>query len=302
MGASSRYGLAVVAAATLAGFSSSHAAAHPTRPVVRAARAASGAGTVSLRVQSFHAPGEISCEMDDRPGIIGVFCQTNHTTDNRTARVDADGTVIGCFVHGSGDTGGRCDLGNVGEGTPTFRIGQQATVGPFRCAVLATGVQCTVIASREGFLLAAHSLTAVGGAGIDNAPYRLSDFLSPGRKVWCVISAAPLGAFCAASGPTSQSQHSAQLQRNGNVTFCSVAQATLANVCFQNWDSRAQVLRLGQQSELYGILCTSARHGITCVLQRPSRHAGTGFRVNATSSSRIVGCLPCARLTRASSA
>jgi hypothetical protein len=291
---SSRLWLAFIAALVIVGISMGHAGS------VNVAAGATGSGTAS--VQEFYAPGPLSCEMDNRPsiGLVGVFCQTIRSRDNRTARLKADGTVIGCRIRGGGDPGARCDLGNVGTGTPTFSVGQQATVGPFLCQVLPTGVQCTVTATGKGFLLTANSLTAVGGARIHAAPYHLSEFLSPDRAVWCGISAPPLLAFCAAARPSAANpaQHSAQLQRGGKVTLCSVARPSLAHVCVQNWDSSAPVLRAGQQSEVDGVLCTSARNGITCVLEAPSRHAGTGFRVNARSASRIVGCRPCARLSR----
>jgi hypothetical protein len=300
MRASSRLGLALVAAWALAGLATAHATTHVTQS---AERAANGTGSGAASVQEFYAPGPLACEMDNRPSIavVGVLCETLRSSGNRTVRLKADGSVLGCTTHGAGDPAGRCDLGNVGMGTPTFSVGQQATVGPFLCQVLPTGVQCTVISTGKGFLLSANSLTAVGGARIHTAPYHLAEFLSPDRAVWCGISAPPLLAFCAAGRPSAAnpSQHSAQLQGNGRVTLCSVARPTFAHVCTQNWDSRAPVLRLGQQTEVDGVLCTSARNGITCALEAPSRHAGTGFRVNARSASRIVGCLSCATLSRA---
>jgi hypothetical protein len=307
MWGSSRLGLVFIAAWAVAGLTPAHAAAHDTQPTGRSVKVAAGAnGSGTAGGQEFYAPGPLACEMDNRPsiGVVGVLCETIRTRDNRTARLKSDGSVIGCMIHGAGNTGGRCVLGNVGMNTPTFSVGERATVGPFRCQLHPTGVQCTVVATGKGFLFTVNSLTAVGGAKIHAAPYHLSEFLSPDHAVWCGIRAPPLLAFCAAGppSPATPPQHSAQLQRNGKVTLCSVVRSTLGHECLQNWDSRAPVLRFGQQSEVDGVLCTSARNGITCTLEAPSRHVGTGFRVNAKSASRIVRCLPCATLTRARSA
>jgi hypothetical protein len=301
VGASSRLRLALFAAWAIAGLATANAAAHMTPAsgwTANLAAGTNGSGTASAA--SFYAPGPLACEMDDPAKIAfqGVSCQTLRSRDNLTVRLKADGTVIGCMTHGTGDSGARCDLGNVGMNTPTFSVGQQATVGPFVCQVLATGVQCTIIATGKGFLMTANSLTGVGGASVLNAPYHLPEFLSPDHRVWCGISAPPLPTFCAAGKPSvaNPPQHSAQLKGNGAVTVCSVPHPTFRHLCLQNWDSQAPVLRLGQQSELDGVLCTSARNGITCVLEAPSRHAGTGFRVTSTSAVRIVGCLSCATL------
>jgi hypothetical protein len=91
--------------------------------------------------------------MDDDPGInlVEVLCQSTTPTYNQSVTLSANGRVQLCaerFV-----TTNRCDIGNEGENTPTFKVGKQVTVGRFRCQVLDTGVKCTVIKSGKGFLI-----------------------------------------------------------------------------------------------------------------------------------------------------
>ncbi len=115
-----------------------------------------------------------------------------------------------------------------------------------------------------------------------------AEFLSPDRKVWCVIGEGR-DVFCAAGGsdPANEPQSSARFDRNGRVTLCSVAHASLREACFVNWGSTAPVLRYGEESKLDGIRCTSAANGITCVkLTDPGK--GNGFRVNKDEAVRLA--------------
>jgi hypothetical protein len=97
--------------------------------------------------------GGIGCEMDDDPGIhlVGVICQSSTPNHSQTARLAANGRVQLCAERSV--TTDKCDLGNAGENTPTFKVGKQVRVGLFRCRVLRTGVECTVIKSGKGFLM-----------------------------------------------------------------------------------------------------------------------------------------------------
>jgi hypothetical protein len=87
--------------------------------------------------------GGVECEMDDDPGInaVGVGCQSISTTPSyiQTATLAANGGVRLCAaVPSEGALTNPCDLGNAGLNTPTFNVGKQVTVGPFRCQVLAS--------------------------------------------------------------------------------------------------------------------------------------------------------------------
>jgi hypothetical protein len=55
----------------------------------------------------------------------------------------------------------RCKLGNAGE-LPTLGYGRQITVGRFRCLSRRSGVRCTVIQSRKGFLINRSGVRRVG--------------------------------------------------------------------------------------------------------------------------------------------
>jgi len=106
----------------------------------------------------------------------------------------------------------------------------------------------------------------------------LENFLSPDRKIWChiVTDGTEDDVFCANKSPVGL----ARLNRNGALAFCN---GTSGDICFQNWDSSAPVLRYGQQSELNGFRCVSERKGITCTLIQ----SGKGFLINRDGVSRI---------------
>jgi hypothetical protein len=125
------------------------------------------------------------------------------------------------------------------------------------------------------------------GAG-ESAPgtRHLTDFLSPDHKVWCLVGAGytfcVAGADPAAPGP----QHSATVERNGQVRLCSAAESSLTEGCTQNWDVHSPVLHYGERSEAEGIRCTSAPNGITCIkVSGPGK--GKGFRVNKDEAVRV---------------
>jgi len=122
----------------------------------------------------------------------------------------------------------------------------------------------------------------------ENAPgtRHLTDFLSPDRKVWCLVGAGytfcVAGAGPAAPGP----QHSATIERNGQVRLCSAAESSLTEGCTQNWDVHSPILHYGERSEAEGIRCASAPNGITCVkVSGPGK--GKGFRVNKDEAVRV---------------
>jgi hypothetical protein len=125
------------------------------------------------------------------------------------------------------------------------------------------------------------------GAG-EGAPgtRHLTDFLSPDHKVWCLVGTGytfcVAGASPAAPGP----QHSATIERSGQVRLCSAAESSLTEGCTQNWDVHSPVLHYGERSEAEGIRCTSAPNGITCTKLSPPGK-GNGFRVNADEAVEV---------------
>ena len=104
------------------------------------------------------APG-VNCEMS----AATVFCENESPNHGDTATLAADGTLHACQSTGAGAANG-CDVGDPGLGTPTYRAGQSVTFGPYRCAIIATGVRCVVTASGKGFEMTAEAVTAIGGA------------------------------------------------------------------------------------------------------------------------------------------
>ena len=147
--------------------------------------------------------------------------------------------------------------------------------------------------SLQHFLKIATSFTRVRAGPPAPPPGRptlhLSEFLSPDHKVWCNMgtSQGTDGAWCGA-GPAAPSgpQRSADLGRSGKVTFCYVRSPSLSQVCFQNWGVGDPVLRYGQRSDVGGFLCSSARNGITCVVES-GPNSGRGFQISPTQAVRV---------------
>jgi hypothetical protein len=117
--------------------------------------------------------------------------------------------------------------------------------------------------------LTARASSAVGADG----------FLSPDRKTWCSGTAKEVGCV-SLPGPTS---HGAIVKRGGKVILCRVGSAGAGWKCFQNFDSKAPVLRYGRRAEVGGFTCASARQGITCTV----RASGRGFRIDNEGVARV---------------
>jgi hypothetical protein len=120
-----------------------------------------------------------------------------------------------------------------------------------------------------------------------NQTEHLTSFLSPDRQVWCVFTAvAPLEADCGGPPPSSRQPpppaHAAELKRSGALTVCN------ADVCFQNWDFGAPLLRLGQTNLIHGFRCAARADGITCTVDVGAAR-GKGFRINTEGVTRIGG-------------
>jgi hypothetical protein len=264
----------------------SEASEAPTGPV--------GGHAASRTAAEFFAPralAGIECGMY----TDGVHCQSERSRPYlaQVAEMRPNGSVTFCSTRQSGVN--ACDLGNAGERTPTLAFGRSVTVGAFRCTMLRAGVRCIVLPSGKGFLLTRTKLTGVGGAKPRVAAQRLSDFLSPDRKVWCGIGEGRRP-FCVAA-QTSQGlgypSASAELEADGKVKLCLIAHESEAPLfhgspqgCAQNWDVTAPILADGQSSELEGVRCTSATNSITCVgVSGASR--GKGFRVSSSEAVEL---------------
>jgi hypothetical protein len=235
---------------------------------------ATGRGRISANHGVFKTPrglGVYYCGLVDEPGtFVGVNCESIRIGPlyGQKATLDANGHAVLCREHGQDN---HCNLGNSGEDrVPTLGYGRQIRVGRFRCRVLQTEVKCTVISTGKGFLMNRDKLAPVGGATVSTPPLQLSNFLSPDHKVWCGIGEGR-HPFCVA-GQTPQGRGypsaSAELEGGGKVRVCFIAQESEAPLfhgspegCAQNWDAKAPILPYGQQTELEGVLCTSATNG-----------------------------------------
>jgi hypothetical protein len=279
-------------------------------PVTAAASAGSGVGddgaaaeaarrpvdgdAASRTAAEFFAPralAGIECGMY----TDGVHCQSERSRPYlaQVAEIQPNGSVTFCSTRQP--SANACDLGNAGERASTLAFGRHVTVGAFRCTMLRAGVRCTLLAGGKGFLLTRTKLTGVGGAKPRMAAQRLSDFLSPDRKVWCGIGEGRRP-FCVAA-QTGQGlgypSASAEIEPDGKVKLCLIARESEAPLlhgspqgCAQNWDATAPILAYGQSSELEGVRCTSATSGITCVVTSGASR-GKGFRVSSSEAVEV---------------
>jgi hypothetical protein len=128
-----------------------------------------GAGAVKNAAE-FYARGPsgkptVSCAIyDGYAGSTEALCEYVSRQSQSKATLSANGSVTLCRT--SSITSNRCELGNAGEGSPTYGIGKTVTVGRFSCTVQKAGVRCVVTASGKGFLLGKTRLRAVGGATV----------------------------------------------------------------------------------------------------------------------------------------
>lgn len=263
------------------------ALATPSGPLSEVGHARAATRTAA----EFYAPRALGMECGMY--LDGVHCQSMRTRHNfaQVAEMRPNGTVTVCSTHRLNPN--TCDLGNAGEHTPTLSRGKRITVGPFRCQILRTGVECTVISTGKGFLMSRKKVVSVGGASFRPAPLHLGNFLSPDRKVWCGLGEAR--AFCGAglSGLHETFPLSlAQLERGGKVTICFITERKeppaghAPEGCLQNWDEKAPILRYGQETELEGIRCRSATDGITCT-EVAGAGTGRGFRVSSSEAVQV---------------
>jgi hypothetical protein len=239
-----------------------------------------------------------------RTSVRTRFCDGNPGHRFLTASYSKPGSTKGPRITAWEDTPYPC--GNAGESqaVKTVRIdGAKVRVSVF-CPI--SGERCTVEDGFEnGFLLylrkpgpkrtviqltARHvSLKALVRVArsfrrVDLTrprTIRVNSFLSPDRHTWCAIHKDVVvdGAWCVTqpAWPNHFPEHSGEVHRDGTVTFCHGTNVN--DLCTQNWDTGAPILRVGQRSELYGYECASEANGITCTAATgPGR--GKGFRID----------------------
>ena len=105
--------------------------------------------------RTFYTPSKnIWCSLGDSSDYLGVSCVSGRAP--HTVKMGAAGRLKICH-------GRRClGCGCAPEGVPTLGYGRQITVGRFRCLSRRSGVRCTVISLRKGFLINRDSVKRVG--------------------------------------------------------------------------------------------------------------------------------------------
>jgi hypothetical protein len=119
---------------------------------------------------------------------------------------------------------------------------------------------------------------------------RYVSFLSPDRKIWCTLGDIPgmREAWCGYQGTPNEghsgNEYSGTVRPNGQVTICNATAP--GEICMQNWDYKAPVLRFGQRSERFGFRCASEQKGVTCTVVAGAGK-GRGFLINATGVTKV---------------
>ncbi|HTY96032.1 MAG TPA: hypothetical protein VMB91_03260 [Solirubrobacteraceae bacterium] len=129
------------------------------------AATASGGGRTAAEFFARISGKTVTCAMYDGRGGRSTLCETVRPGFEAKATLEPSGTVKACSVKAS-TLANRCDLGNAGVGTPTYRSGRTVTVGRFRCQVLSGGVRCVVTKTGRGFMFTPSKITGVGGASV----------------------------------------------------------------------------------------------------------------------------------------
>jgi hypothetical protein len=109
------------------------------------------------------AGGRIGCGLGPMSQMICMGIPAGTEPLVQVAMVFPSGSVTSCQQSLDDPS---CFSGDLGERVPTIASGQEVTIGPYRCAVSDTGVQCTVAASGKGFMITLQQITGVGGATV----------------------------------------------------------------------------------------------------------------------------------------
>jgi hypothetical protein len=108
------------------------------------------------------ATGSVGCVLGSAGQLIceGFPVSDDVGTLMQFATLLPDGTFTTCI---SDMDDPECFEGGLQAGTPTFKPGEQLTVGPYGCAVADAAVQCTATANAKGFAISPLQILPVGG-------------------------------------------------------------------------------------------------------------------------------------------
>ena len=145
--------------------------------------------------------------------------------------------------------------------------------------------------SQAHFLEIAKSFARVKTAAGVPAPAHLANFLSPDRKIWCLIQNEPddraASCFFAADRSAGGQEYSAALQPNGQLVTCAWQPSQPGvQACDQNWDASAPVLNSGKVDLIDQYRCQATSGAITCTVDTGAAK-GKGFTISGTGVTPI---------------
>ena len=131
---------------------------------------------------------------------------------------------------------------------------------------------------------------------VAGAPLHVSSFLSPDRKIWCVLENSPglreADCLYAANPPTAGQnapgqEYAATLHQNGQLVTCAWQPSQPGvDACDQNWDPSATVLKSGEVDVIYQYRCQAASTAINCKVDTGTG-TGKGFTITSTGVTPI---------------
>jgi len=145
--------------------------------------------------------------------------------------------------------------------------------------------------SLAHFLEIAKSFARVRAAAGGSAPAQLANFLSPDRKIWCLLNNSPgfrdAGCVYDSTPSAAGQEYSAYLRPNGQLDTCAwqPSQPPL-QACDQNWNANAPVLKSGKVDVIYQYRCQAASTAITCTVDTGAAK-GKGFTISGTGVTPI---------------
>lgn len=128
-------------------------------------------------------------------------------------------------------------------------------------------------------------------APVAGSPLHLSDFLSPDRKIWCVLDDSPglkfANCFYDANRIAGGQEYAALLHPNGQLATCAwqPSQSGL-DACVQNWDTSAPVLTSSRVDLIYQYRCQATSTTIRCTVDTGTGN-GKGFTISDTGVTPI---------------
>jgi hypothetical protein len=240
-------------------------------------------GTVALATNAafIAEPTAIACAMNDGPASLGgisVSCQSADTSARHSAILASDGKVVICAERPI-TVAGRCEIANSAlKNAPTAQAGTQINVGRFRCLVLTTGVECTVVSTGQGFLITEDNVVRIGHPSANRRPSTAPLWAALGGKVICGLAihspGTPSELLCFARPVPAPVHTRASEGDPGYVFLRSVGHSRLARLSQYSWareggyeSKHRAALAAGQKwsGGALKVTCTISPNAVRCV-------------------------------------